>query len=225
MELLVLCALVLSHGVASPRSEASLAACRQGTGVAGVRACERLLELEQRQEVRAEAHLQAGFKLLELGRCDEAERHYRKGAALAQDDPHFFYRWGQSLECIGRLAEAAEAYRASVRLDPEHGGPVLRLCDVLIELGRLDEARSLLERRVAERPADPAPHMRLAPIYESEGRSDLAVAAFRRALQLSPIDVDHEITEERARAAGWSEADLRNWRVAVEAEKAARKLE
>lgn len=207
----------------NPTNHATLlAACKERVGQLGIDACEALLKLDAPRDMKAEAHLQAGFRLLNLNRCEEAERHYRSAVELAGGDPHFFFRWGQSLECLGRLEEAAKACGEAVRLDKEHGGPAIRLADILMKLGRYSEARAVLEEVLERDRGDPAPLVRLGRIYELEGQSERAVEAFRRALQISPADLNLELTEEQAREQGWSQADLRNWRRAVEIENLAR---
>ena len=202
---------------------ALLLACKERVGQAGIDACDALLRLDVSRDTKAEAHLQAGFKLLNLNKCEEAERHYREAATLAGENQHFFFRWGQSLECLGRLEAAAHAYSEAVRLDREDGGPVIRLGDILVRLGRYSEARTLFEAAIQRDQQDPALFVRLGRIYELEGHSERAVEAFRRVLRLSPADLELELTGEQAQEKGWSQADLRNWKLAVKMERAARR--
>lgn len=75
----------------NPTNHATLlSACKERVGQLGIDACEILLKLDIPRDMKVEAHLQAGFKLLNLNKCEEAEGHYRSAVLLTGEDPHFF---------------------------------------------------------------------------------------------------------------------------------------
>lgn len=81
----------------------------------------------------AEAHLNLGRLLHEVGDLAGAESHYRQACAARPESALAAFNLGVALEDRGEPHEAMTAYRRAVRLDPE-------LAEAHFNLGRLCEA-------------------------------------------------------------------------------------
>ena len=68
----------------------------------------------------AEAHLNLGRLLHEVGNLPQAESHYRQASAARPASALAAFNLGVALEDRGDLAEAMIAYGRAVRIDPEH---------------------------------------------------------------------------------------------------------
>jgi serine/threonine protein kinase len=112
--------------------------------------------------LRAQGHHLLAHHLLQLGRCDEAEVHYRKAAELNVDDDCSF-KLTELLLMRGALDEAEQVLRKSIekyeRLRQEHpdsispddqlSGLFGRLSDTLMTVGRWEDAEQAARRRLA----------------------------------------------------------------------------
>src|SRR6185503_19202566 len=81
----------------------------------------------------AEAHLNLGRLLHELGDLAGAESHYRQACAAQPDSAHAAFNLGVALEDKRQSIEAMTVYRRALRLDPDHA-------EAHVNLGRLCEA-------------------------------------------------------------------------------------
>jgi tetratricopeptide (TPR) repeat protein len=97
-------------------------------------------------------HDDAAVLYMQLGRHDEAVRHFEASAALDPGNaaPHF--NLGTALTLAGRLEPAIVAYRRALQIDPKYSSAHNNLGNVLAALGRLDEALGHLEQAVRPRP-------------------------------------------------------------------------
>lgn len=88
----------------------------------------------------ADAHLNLGRLLHELGRLAEAEAHYRTACATDPRNGRARYNLGVALEDEDRPAEAIEAYEAALGIDPRLAVAHFNLARLLEEVGRGPEA-------------------------------------------------------------------------------------
>lgn len=97
----------------------------------------RALELDPSH---ADAHLNLGRLLHEVGRVDEAEAHYRQAATADPRSARAFYNLGVALEDQSAEAEAIVAYEAALRLDAELAVAHFNLSRLLEAEGRQTDA-------------------------------------------------------------------------------------
>lgn len=89
---------------------------------------------------RADARINLGRLLHELGRLDEALRAYRDALATAEHDALLHYNLAVLLDDMDRKAEAKQAYEEALRLDPHMADAHYNLALLCEELHQPREA-------------------------------------------------------------------------------------
>jgi len=89
---------------------------------------------------RADARINRGRLLHELGRLDEALHAYRDALAIAKDDALLHYNLAVLLDDMERKAEAKLAYEEALRLDPQMADAHYNLALLCEELQQPREA-------------------------------------------------------------------------------------
>lgn len=111
---------------------------------------------------RADANCILAMALTELGRFEEAERHYRRGVGI--------------LERQGRTTRAL-AMRTNLGL-------------VLDRMKRTEEAKTEIDKVLRDCPEYAPAHRSLGSLHLAQGRLDAAWSEFQRATELDPHDAD-----------------------------------
>jgi len=101
----------------------------------------------------ADAHLNLGRLLHELGAVDQAEAHYRTALEADPASARASYNLGVALEDQGRRPAAVEAYETALRLDAELAVAHFNLSRLMEALGRPSEALAHLAayKRILDR--------------------------------------------------------------------------
>ncbi|MBF0296839.1 MAG: tetratricopeptide repeat protein [Magnetococcales bacterium] len=134
--------------------------------------------------------VESGNRLLDGGRCAEAEAIYRQ---LVQKHPWYARAWfnlGRLLQGQERVQEAEEAYREAIRLDRHHVVAHSNLGVLLIGRRALVEAEALLRRAIAIDPGYAGAYSNLGVLLHERNRIMEAEAAFREAVRLQPDHID-----------------------------------
>ncbi len=138
----------------------------------------------------AEALIQKGLELFNLGHYDEALRAFERAVQLQPDNADAWHSKGMALFKFGRHDEALQAFEKAVQLQPGYAeawdakGLMLRM------LGRDTEALQAYERMI-QLDSDCAEGWNgKANTLYGLGRSDEALQAFKKAIQLRPDDSD-----------------------------------
>lgn len=101
-------------------------------------AYERALALEPRH---ADAHVNLGRLLHELGAPAAAEEHYRKAITSDPDHETAWFNLGVALEDLGHGKDAIEAYRRAITLEPDNADAYYNLAGIYERRG--DKATAL----------------------------------------------------------------------------------
>ena len=88
----------------------------------------------------ADAYVNLGRLLHELGRLDEAERVYRAAIDAGLAEPLLHFNLGVLLEDLDRKADALVAYETAVRANPHHADALHNAGLLADELGRTRDA-------------------------------------------------------------------------------------
>ncbi len=160
---------------------------------------------EEREDLRQ--LLNRGAALLEAGKAQEAIPHLERAYRLAPEDVPTLINLGGAYIMAGRHKEAIPLLEAARDAEPDNvmvwinlgaaylGNPVLATAEQQMQaIGAFEKALEL-------NPAAPNVHYNLGLIFVDRGDTDLAVAAFRRAIQVNPLDRDarywlRKLTEE-----------------------------
>ena len=85
-------------------------------------------------------HYNLTFLLEQLGRCDEAEEHYKEALRCDPDYTLAHFNLANLFFKSGRPEEAEEAYREALRCDPDDAFAHFNLAVLLFELHKINEA-------------------------------------------------------------------------------------
>lgn len=127
-----------------------------------------------------------GAALLDLGRHDDAIRHFRNAVRIRPEDPMAQGNLGGALLDLGRWTEASQALEVAVRLRPDDLEQRVRLGRALRGAGRLEEAIQQYRIVLRLRPDHATAWNNLGGALGSLRRYPEAIDALRRALELEP---------------------------------------
>lgn len=130
------------------------------------------------------AWIDAGVSHEEAGDLDEAERAYRRAAALAPADPTPQFNLGNVLLARGRLEAAAERFAQAAALDPSHARAWFNLAHAQDALGEREAAMKHLRKAIAADPSFADAHFNLADLAERLGDAATASEAWSRYIRL-----------------------------------------
>jgi len=136
------------------------------------------------------AHKNLADVLLQHGRADEAEPHYREALRIAPGWPDIRVGWADLLVAQGRLGEALGRYEEELQRNPNETWDGARIAGryglALLQAGRFAEARDALERALAIHSGSAELHAGMALATSQLGDSPRAVRHGREALHLDP---------------------------------------
>lgn len=93
----------------------------------------------------ADAHINLGRLLQQLGQDAEVEPHYRAAIAAAPTDATAWFNLGTWLQDQRRWQDAADAYTEAIRLDPESPDAYFNLSQLCERAGRKTDALRMLK--------------------------------------------------------------------------------
>ena len=149
----------------------------------------------------AEAHLNRGIILNDLGRHEEAHAALTKAGELDVRDSEAFpsdvgNRIAVSHAKLGDLylvanhpAEAIEHYRAALKIRPRFMDIRSKFAETLVELGELEQAKDELQMILESRPSFVGARVRLGVVLHRLGEDDAAAVEWRRCLEDDPRDM------------------------------------
>ena len=133
-------------------------------------------------------HDDAAMLYLELGRFEDAIRHFRTALALKPQSAIAHYNLGTALTFARRLDEAAREYQEAIRIDPLYPKARNNLGNVWLARQHYDEAIREFEEVARLQPDPVSSLVNLAAAYAAADRFDRAVATIDMALKLSPAE-------------------------------------
>ena len=149
----------------------------------------------------AEAHLNRGIILNDLGRHEEAHAAFSTAGELdIRDSPVFPSEVGNRLAVthaqLGDLylvanhpSDAIQHYRVALEIRPRFMDIRSKFAETLIELGELEQAKEELVLILESRPSFVGARVRLGVVLHRLGDDDQAVIEWRRCLEDDPRDM------------------------------------
>jgi len=134
----------------------------------------------------AEAHLNLGNTLQELGQFDASVASYQRVIALKPDYAEAHYNLGSTLQRMGRLEEAVASYTQAVALKPENALAHNNMGNTLAALGRLEDALASYAQAIALKPDYALAHNNLGNMLTALGKLDEAENSYSQSIVLNP---------------------------------------
>lgn len=190
--------LATGRGFADVRNKAGLCHAMLGEAEEALRQFDAALE---QNDAYAEAHLNRGIVLNELGRHEEAQEAFWRAQELdTRDGTEFPSDLGNRLAIThaklgdlyliaGRPALAADEYAAGLEVRPRFLDIRSKLAEALLEMGEAEKARSELESILEHNPEFTSARVRLGVVLHRLGETEKAVAAWRRCQLEDPRDM------------------------------------
>jgi tetratricopeptide (TPR) repeat protein len=144
---------------------------------------ESLLESPVAYEVR-------GAKALDERDWAAAAEYFRKGIALAPNEPSLHHKLGTALFMGGDARGAADEFEAALRLSPTFVKAHYSLGVLWGASGRPDKAMEHLSAAVKHDPTYVEARLRLADVLRTTGRPAEAIAQYRQAADLDARAID-----------------------------------
>lgn len=145
---------------------------------------------------RARRLLNQGAQHLEAGEAQAAIRLLERANRLHADDVPTLINLGGAYVMAGRHKEAVPLLEAARDAEPQNAmiwinlGAAYLGNPILATDAQQKRAIGAFEQALALNPAAPSVHYNLGLIFVDRGDEDLAAAAFRRAIQVNPLDRD-----------------------------------
>ncbi len=156
---------------------------QQGKRLKALEIMERARCLEPRS--KALEHNLGKF-LLEMGRYDEAEKHFRASLSMAPDFGDALADLGATLSALGRYQEAIDYLKRAVRLTPPSTVPLVNLGSIRIFLNKYTAAEEIFGRALAIDPDDLEIRLALGRAQYRNERLSEAIATFETLLERRP---------------------------------------
>ncbi|MBI1875633.1 MAG: tetratricopeptide repeat protein [Acidobacteria bacterium] len=134
----------------------------------------------------AALHDDVAMLYLDLGRADEAVRHFQTSLRLNPQLAAAHYNLATALSVAGRLDEAIREYEEALRINPGYAKAHNNLASVLMSQGELDEAIRHGREALRLNPDNPEAHFTMSRALERQGDIQGAIAHAREALRLKP---------------------------------------
>lgn len=143
-------------------------------------------EAIEKDPAHAEAHLEAGYCSIELGRYPDALKAFKQAVLLKPDCPKGHYNLGVAYGLLGRHEEAIAEYRQAISITPEFADAHYNLAVAYQELRRYPEAMEAFKNTIRIKPDYLDAYNNLGLAYRMLGRNEEAISAFKQAISINP---------------------------------------
>ena len=149
----------------------------------------------------AEAHLNRGIVLNELGRHDEAHEAFAQAGQIDTRDSRAFpsdvgnriavthAQLGDLYLTVNRSEEAARHYEAAIDVRPRFMDIRTKFAESLIDAGDLDKAKTELQIILESRPGFVGARIRLGVVLQRTGDTEGAIREWKRCAVDDPEDM------------------------------------
>jgi Flp pilus assembly protein TadD/mono/diheme cytochrome c family protein len=142
----------------------------------------------------------AAMLYLELGRPDDAARHFKASVDARPDSAAAHYNLATALSVARRIDAAMDEYRRALAIDPDYANAHHNLGQVLLAIGRNEDAIREFSAVVRLQPDSPSALGTLAAAHAAAREFDRAAELVDAALRLKPAEpLASQLKEQRAR--------------------------
>jgi tetratricopeptide (TPR) repeat protein len=127
-----------------------------------------------------------GVRALDSGDFKTAAEHFRKGVALAPDNPAIRHKLGTALSLMGDMQGAVEQFQETVRRSPGFAQAHYSLGVLMAVSGRRQEALESFSTAVKYEPGYVEARLRLADLMRQSGRPDAALIQYAQVMTIDP---------------------------------------
>ena len=131
-----------------------------------------------------------GGRALEVGNYPLAADYFRRGLALAPDDPSLHHRLGTALFQMGDARGATEQFEQVVRTAPEHSRAQFSLGVLRAASGRHDDAIERFSTALEYDPGYFQARAQLAAVLAGTGRAQESLAHYEQLIEMDPTDAE-----------------------------------
>ena len=132
------------------------------------------------------AHYNLGNALAEVGRQEEAVRHFQQAIQIEPRNAKVHYNLANALSDLGRLDFAIEHYETAVRSNPRFPEAHYNLANALTRLDQVESAIDHYQQAVALNPHYAAAYFNLGNALADQNRLAEAMDQWRQASTLEP---------------------------------------
>ncbi|MCO5166585.1 MAG: tetratricopeptide repeat protein [Planctomycetes bacterium] len=144
----------------------------------------------ERTPAFAEARVNLGVALLDLGRDDEARKELDDAVKALPRSPRAWQALGVARSRLGMLYEAKEAYEAAIKLDGDDWATRFDYALCAEQFGNILFAMREYERSIALNPTAWQPYANLARLYVRGDQRQKAIELLTRGLEVMPRQPD-----------------------------------
>ncbi len=131
-------------------------------------------------------HNNLGFELAEIGRVDDAIKHYREAVRINPDFEIAYINLGKALLLKGQVDESMRYYQALLKIKPDYAGVHHNLGLALLRKGETEQAIFHFQAALRINKDYAEVYNSLAAAMLSKGKIDEAISLFRQALRINP---------------------------------------
>jgi len=136
----------------------------------------------------AALHDDVAVLYLQLGKAEDAARHFQMVSALHPASAVAFFNLGSALQAAGKYREAAANYEAAVTRDPTYAAARVNLGNLRMQEGRTADAALEYRAALRSKPDDFGAHNNLGRLLLELGEPAEAAAHIEQALRVKPAD-------------------------------------
>ena len=144
------------------------------------------------QDSDALYHLSRAFST--VGRHEDADRAFDAAKGANPRDGSMWLRKAEHFNAEGRFEEAIACYDEALRIEPRNVSVLQNKGSTLVSLRRYSEALECYNAALAIVPADPRHWFNKAYAEDQLGRGATCVRAYRRFIELAPVQYSEQIS-------------------------------
>ena len=150
---------------------------------AAITSYERAIKIDP---VFADAYLNRGSALQEIGDLETAIQSFNKTLAINPQHPIAFFNMGNALTAKGELGLAIECYKNALKIRPDNAEAYFNMGNAFKEKGELNEAIDSYKKAIKIRPNHTDVHLNMGIALANRHDLDAAIQSYKKAIKIRP---------------------------------------